>query len=83
MVKVGDFNRKGWNAAISNIYDYRQAIFIYTASQISYNTDCCGFGFEIRRFAIGPTRNENQFRVSLSIANLGSFGTLRSTERLF
>ncbi len=83
MARIGDFNRRGWNAAVSNIYDYRQGIFIYTASQISYNTDCCGFGFEVRRFAIGPTRNENQFRISLSIANVGSFGTLRPTERLF
>lgn len=82
-VRAGDYNRKGWNAAVHNIYDYRQQIFLYTQSQISYNTDCCGFGVEFRRFAIGPTRNENQIRMSLSIANVGSFGTLRPRERLF
>lgn len=83
LFSIGDFNRRGWNAAVYNIYDYRQHIFIYTRSQISYNTDCCGFGIEYGRFAIGPTRTENQFRVSLSIANVGSFGTLRPQERLF
>ena len=83
LFSVGDFNRRGWNAAVYNIYDYRQHIFLYTRSQISYNTDCCGFGIEYGRFAIGPTRTENQFRVSLSIANVGSFGTLRPQERLF
>ena len=83
LVGFGDFNRRGWNVALSNLYDYRQRIFIYTASQVSYNTDCCGFGIEYRRFAIGQTRNENQFRVSLSIANIGSFGTLRPQERFF
>jgi LPS-assembly protein len=83
LVRIGDFNRRGWNAAVYNIYDYRLHNFIYTRSQISYNTDCCGFGIEYGRFAIGPTRTENQFRVSLSIANVGSFGTLRPQERLF
>ncbi len=82
-VYIGDFNRRGWNVAVDNIYDYRQQLFIYTASQLSYNTDCCGFGVEFRRFAIGPTRTENQFRVSFSIANIGSFGTLRPPEHLF
>lgn len=82
-VRAGDYNRRGWNAAVHNIYDYRQSIFLYTQSQITYNTDCCGFGMEFRRFAIGTTRNENQFRISLSIANVGSFGTLRPRERLF
>lgn len=83
LVSLGDFNRRGWNLALSNIYDYRRQNFIYTTSQLSYNTDCCGFGVEYRRFAIGPTRTENQFRLSLSIANVGSFGTLRPQERLF
>lgn len=82
-MRYGDFNRRGWNLAVSSIYDYRRNIFLYTASQASYNTNCCGFGFELRRIAVGPVRNENQFRVSLSIANVGSFGTLRPQERLF
>ena len=83
LVRFGNFNRRGWNAAIRTNYDYRQALFIYNASQVSFNTDCCGFSVEWRRFAIGPTRDENQFRVSLSIANVGSFGTLSPRERLF
>ena len=82
LLRYGGFNRRGWNFAVSSIYDYRQQVFVYAASQASYNTDCCGFGFEVRRFAI-PTRSENQFRISLSIANVGSFGTLRPQERLF
>jgi LPS-assembly protein len=83
IVRLGDFNRRGWNAAVNTIYDYRQKIFLYNVSQITYNTDCCGFSVEWRRLALGATRNENQFRVSLSIANVGSFGTLRPQERLF
>jgi LPS-assembly protein len=83
-VRWGDFNRRGWNVAVANIYDYRQKNFLYTISQITYNTDCCGFSVEWRRLpAIGQTRNDNQFRASLSVANVGSFGTLRPQERLF
>ena len=83
LVRLGDFNRRGWNVAVRTNYDYRQSIFIYNATQATYNTDCCGFSFEWRRFAIGQTRNENQFRVALSIANVGSFGTLSPRQRMF
>ena len=83
LVRLGDFNRRGWNVAVRTNYDYGQHIFIYNATQATYNTDCCGFSFEWRRFAIGHTRNENQFRVALSIANVGSFGTLSPRERMF
>ena len=83
LVRLGDFNRRGWNVAVRANYDYRQSIFIYNATQATYNTDCCGFSVEWRRFAIGQTRNENQFRIAFSIANVGSFGTLSPRERMF
>lgn len=83
LLRLGDFNRRGWNVAWRTNYDYRQSLFIYNATQATYNTDCCGFSFEWRRFAIGPTRDENQFRIALSIANVGSFGTLSPRERMF
>ena len=51
-------------------------------SQFSYNTDCCGYSIQYRRFNVG-TRDENQFRVAFAIANIGSFGTLRRQERMF
>ena len=38
---------------------------------------------EYRRFALGSVRNENQFRFALTLANVGTFGTLRKQERLF
>ena len=82
-VRYGDFNRRGWNVALTNVYDYRRHLFLYSISQITYNTDCCGFSLEYRRLAIGRTRNDNQFRIGISIANVGSFGTLRPAERLF
>lgn len=82
-VRYGDYNRRGWNASLHNVYDYRQGIFLYFISQLTYNTGCCGFSVELRRLSIGNARSDNQFRVSLAIANVGSFGTLRPAERIF
>ena len=81
--RYGDYNRRGWNAALYNVYDYRQGIFLYSISQLTYNTDCCGFSVELRRLSIGNARSDNQVRISLAIANVGSFGTLRPAERMF
>ncbi len=81
--RYGDYNRRGWNATLYNVYDYRQGIFLYAVSQLTYNTDCCGFSVELRRLSIGNARSDNQIRISLAIANVGSFGTLRPAERMF
>jgi LPS-assembly protein len=78
----GDPNRKGWNAAFSTVYDFRLALLEYGVAQLTYNTDCCGLSFQIRRFDFA-SRVENQYLVSFSIANIGSVGNLKKQERLF
>jgi LPS-assembly protein len=55
----------------------------YGSAQLAYNWDCCGVNVEYRRFALAQVRNENQFRFTFSLANVGAFGNLRRTERLF
>lgn len=82
MVGLGQENRRGWNAGFLAIYDYDTRTFQYANTQVTYNTSCCAFSGQYRRFAFGA-RNENQFRVAMVIANIGSFGTLRRQERLF
>ena len=79
----GNLLRRGWNAVFAGSYDIRAGFLQFTAFQTSYNYDCCGISFEFRRFALGPARNENQFRVAFSLANVGTFGTLKKQERLF
>jgi len=78
----GDPNRKGWNAGFSSQYDLRVHQLEYGVAQVTYNTDCCGISFQIRRLDFG-TRNENQYLVSFSIANIGSVGNLKKQERVF
>jgi LPS-assembly protein len=79
----GQMNRQGWNMATSLAYDTIQHALQYEVVQASYNGSCCGISFEYRRLALGPLRNDNQFRAALLIANIGTFGTLRRQERVF
>ena len=62
----------GFNA----VYDYRKQLLLYATSQVTYNTDCCGISVQFGRINTG-VRDETLFRIAFSIANVGSFGTLR------
>ena len=79
----GQMNRKGMNAAVTIAYDTIQHAFQYEAVQASYNGSCCGISFEYRRIYLGALSNNNEFRASLLIANIGTFGNLTRQERLF
>lgn len=83
LVGWGEVTRPGVNASFALSYDYRQNFFQNQVAQISWNGSCCGIGFEYRRLALGPLRSENQFRVALMIANIGTFGNLRRQEKIF
>jgi LPS-assembly protein len=78
----GDPNHRGWNAAVVTVYDYRQAVILYSTAQVTYNTDCCGLSVEYHRYNVGIV-DRSEWRVAFSIANLGSFGTLRKQDRVF
>ena len=54
----------------------------FATTQVTYNTDCCGISVQYRRFNFG-SRFENQFRIALAVANIGTFGTLKKQERMF
>jgi LPS-assembly protein len=77
---LGDANRRGWSAAVDGIYDYRTRKLQFSTSQVTYNTDCCGLSAQYYWNGISGTGG---FRIALSIANIGSFGTLTKKERLF
>lgn len=79
----GNLTRRGWNAMFGISYDARQHLFQSQIAQISFNGSCCGIAFEYRRLALGPFRTENQFRVALMIANIGTFGNIRRKEKIF
>lgn len=80
--RLGKENRRGWNTGATMLYDYKQQRLTWMNTQVTYNSDCCGFSVQYRRFSFG-TRNENQFRVAFALSNIGTFGTLKRQERVF
>ncbi|MGH9775165.1 MAG: LPS-assembly protein LptD [Candidatus Acidiferrales bacterium] len=83
LIGYGDLNRRGLNGAFGFSYDIGQQQFQNQIIQVSYNGSCCGIGFEYRRLALGNVRVENQYRILLLIANIGSAGNLRRQEKIF
>ena len=79
----GTTNKRGFSAAMNLGFDAHLNQAQYGSGQLAYNWDCCGLNVEYRRFALATVRNENQFRFTFVLANVGAFGNLRKTERLF
>ena len=79
----GEVNRPGFNLTTGLSYDFLSHFIQNQSVVASYNGSCCGLAFEFRRLSLGPVREENQFRVALLIANLGTAGNVRRQEKLF
>ena len=83
LLGYGHAGKQGFSAATNIGFDAKLDFLQYAAAQVTYNWDCCGVSLEFRRFNLGTVRNENQYRFTFALANLGSLGNLRRTERLF
>ena len=79
----GGLTKRGFSAATNLGFDAELKQLQFTTAQTTYNWDCCGVTLEYRRYAIANVRNENLFRFTFSLANIGSFGNLRKQERLY
>jgi len=79
----GDVNRQGFNLITGLSYDFLNHFIQNQSVVASYNGSCCGLAFEYRRLALASVRDENQFRVSFLIANIGTAGNVRRQEKLF
>jgi len=83
MLGYGDITRKGLNVSTGISYDINSGTLQNQFVQVGYNGGCCGLAVEYRRINLGTVRDENQFRVALILANLGTFGNLRRQERIY
>jgi LPS-assembly protein len=83
LLGYGHPDKQGLSAAANVGFDANLNFLQYGAMQATYNWDCCGVNLEFRRFALGSVRNENQWRFTFALANLGALGNLRRQERLF
>jgi LPS-assembly protein len=79
----GQQAKRGLSAATSFGIDADSGLLQFATAETTYNWDCCGMTVEYRRYAIANVRNENLFRFTFSLANIGSLGNLRRQERLY
>jgi LPS-assembly protein len=83
IIGYGDLVRKGFNFSAGVSYDILTDTLLNQFVQVSYNGGCCGISIEYGRFNLATVRSENQFRVALILANIGTFGNLRRQEKIF
>jgi LPS-assembly protein len=75
--------KRGFSAASSFGIDSQSDLLQFINVQTTYNWDCCGATIEYRSYSVANVRNENLFRFTFNLANIGSFGSLRPQERLY
>jgi LPS-assembly protein len=84
MLQYGNISRSGLSTAVALAVDARLSYVQSAVVQANYNWDCCGVTFEYTRWAFAPTiSNENAYRFSFSLSNVGTFGTIRRLQRLY
>jgi len=83
LVGYGSENRRGFNFTGGVGYDFTNQTLQNQIVQVSYNGSCCGLALEYRRLNLGTVRTENQFRVALILANIGTVGNLRHRDKIF
>ncbi len=79
----GSPNKRGFSGASSFGFDAEVNKLQFLSTQTTYNWDCCGVTLEYRSYTIANVRNENLFRFTFSLANIGAFGSLRHQESLY
>ncbi len=75
--------KRGFSAASSFGIDAESKLLQFISAQTTYNWDCCGMTVEYRSYTVANVRNENLFRFTFTLANIGGFGSLRPQERLY
>lgn len=80
----GNLTRQGFNASAGLSYNLETSTLQSQFVLVNFNGGCCGLAVEYRHInLVGSIRTENQFRVALVIANIGTFGNLRRLDKIF
>jgi LPS-assembly protein len=83
LLGYGNPAKPGLSLAGNTGLDLKLGSIQYATIQAGYNWNCCGIAVEYRKFELGSVRNENAYRFSFTLANIGTAGNLRRAERLF
>jgi len=79
----GQATKRGFSAAGSFGFDADAKQLQFVSTQATYNWDCCGMTLEYRSYTVANVQNENLFRFTFTLANIGGFGSLRRQESLY
>jgi LPS-assembly protein len=79
----GQATKRGFSAAGSFGFDDDAKQLQFVSVQSTYNWDCCGMTLEYRSYTVANVQNENLFRFTFTLANIGGFGSLRRQEGLY
>ncbi|HEX6505369.1 MAG TPA: LPS assembly protein LptD [Terriglobales bacterium] len=82
-ITYGSPTKRGFSGASTMGFDIHSGFLQYLAIQSTYNWNCCGITVDFRRFVLGPIRNENQYRFTFNLADIGSFGNLTRRYRMY
>jgi LPS-assembly protein len=83
LATYGNADHNGFSGAFGVDYNFVEGVAHQLVGQAGYHFSCFSVNVEYRRFSLGPLRRENEFRVAISLANVGTFGNLRQTDRLY
>ena len=75
--------KTGLSAGMNLGYDFTLNNLQYASVQATYNWNCCGLSFEVRRYELGTVPAHTTFLYSFTLANIGSAGSLSWAERVF
>ncbi len=78
----GDPDHKGLSEAFRIDYNLSQNIVEDFVGQASYNFGCFALNAQYERFNLGSIRNENLFRLSITLGNVATFGSLKPAQFL-
>lgn len=79
----GKSENKGFSGAFGVNYNVTEGLANALMGQATYNFSCLGIDVVYDRFNLGPLRNENQFRIAISLSDVGAAGNLRARNRLY
>jgi len=75
--------KRGFSAGTNLGYDFTFDTLQYFGVQTTYNWNCCGLSFEVRRYALGTVPEHTTFLYNFTLANIGTAGSLSWAQRVF
>jgi LPS-assembly protein len=79
----GNSSKPGLSMAGNANLDLKLGSVQYLSAQTNYNWNCCGLSVEYRKYELGSVRNEGTYKFNFTLANIGTAGNIRKSERLF